>query len=77
MVFSWKAAKANAIEIKVRRAITMADSGQNSDFKIQHPDWVRDAQAKNYTHLKKVVKESVERYQAQAQARRDKRARKN
>ncbi len=74
MGFSWKQAKIDAVDVKIRRAITMANAASNPDFKMQHPDWVRDAQNKNYTNLKKVVKEKCEKYQQKAQARRDKRS---
>ncbi len=75
--FSHTAIKKQAINIKIRRAMTMAKAGSNSDFKILHPDWVRDAQNDNYTNLKKMVKEDMEKRQKQAQDRRDKRSGKN
>ncbi len=74
MTFSWKQAKLDAIAIKIRRARTMAINASNPEFKLQHPDWIRDAQSKNFTLLDKKVKEATEKYQALAQARRDKRA---
>ncbi len=55
----------------------MANSATNPTFKLEHPDWIRDAQKKDYTLLKKVVKEQVEKAQALAQLRRDKRSGKN
>ncbi len=72
--FSWKQAKIEAVDLKIERAITMANSATNSDFKILHPDWVRDAQKKDYTLLKKQVREKIEKYQNKAQQRRDKRS---
>ncbi len=74
MAFSWKQDKINTINKKIERAITQAKAGSNPDFKLQHPDWVRDAQNKDFTNLKKVVKEQTEKYQLKAQQRRDKRA---
>jgi len=72
--FSWKAENEFAIRLKIERAITMANSATNPDFKLQHPDWVRDAQKKDYTLLKKMVTEKELKYQARAKARRDKRS---
>ncbi len=63
MGFSWEQAKINAVAVKIRRAKTMALSGENPDFKLKHPDWVRDAQTKNFTILNKKVKEEAEKYQ--------------
>ncbi len=59
-----------AIETKIRRAITMAKVGTNPDFKLAHPDWVREAQTKNFTALKKQVLELIEKKQATAMKRR-------
>jgi len=71
--FSWKQAKLDAIAIKIRRAKTMAINASNPDFKIKHPDWVRDAQKKDFTMLEKVVKEQMEKKQKKAMDRRVKR----
>ncbi len=71
MSFSpWEIAKANAIKTEIRRNHTMAKNKCNPDFNKQHPDWVRDAQNKNYTLLTKMVKENVEKFQKAAIARR-------
>jgi len=75
--FSWKKAKLDAIATKIRRAKTMAIAGNNPDIKLSHPDWVRDAQSKNFTQLVKEVKEKVEKFQQTAMNRRDKRSGKN
>ncbi len=56
--FSWKTEKEKAIEHKIRRAITMAKGG-NPDYAIQHPDEVRDAQNKQFTSLRKRVREQT------------------
>ncbi len=72
--YSHKQMKIDAIAMKIRRAKTMAINANNPDFKLQHPDWVRDAQKKDFTLLTKVVKEKEEKYQQLAQARRDKRS---
>ncbi len=75
--FSWKAMKEEAIKIKIRRAITMASKKDvNPDFAILHPDWVREAQKKNFTDLTAKIKQAVEKDQERAQARRDKLVRK-
>ncbi len=63
MGFSWEVAKKNAIDTKIRRAKTLAIVGSNPDFKLQHPDWVRDAQSKNFTMLIKKVREETEKKQ--------------
>jgi len=71
--FSYKRMKEIAIEIKIRRAMTMAKQATpNTDFKIRHPDWVRDAQNNNYINLKKVVREEIEKKQQIALDRRAK-----
>jgi len=49
----------------------------NPDFKIQHPDWVSQAQNQNYTDLKAKIKTLIEKQQQRAQARRLKVARKS
>ncbi len=72
--FSWKQMKIEAVDMKIRRAITQSNSATNPEFKKDHPDWVRDAQKKDYTLLKTKVKEKALKYQLFAQARRDKRA---
>ncbi len=77
MSFSWKQMKKDAIEHKLKRAIIMAKSGSNPDFKIAHPDWVRDAQKNDFVNLKKVITEKVQKQQDYAIAKRDKRAGKN
>ncbi len=70
MGFSWIKAKENAIAVKVRRAKTMAHGNINPDFDKAHPDWVRDAQNKNYSSLTKIVTENAKRFQDIAYQRR-------
>jgi len=77
MGFSWKQAKLDAIATEIRRNKTMAINGNNPDFKLKHPDWVRDAQQKNYTQMEKITKEYMQLKQKQAQSRRDKLVGKN
>ncbi len=73
MGFSWEKMKKEAVDIKIRRAITMASKKNvNPDFAIAHPDWVREAQKQNYTDLKVKIKQSVEKEQQRAMARRNK-----
>jgi len=75
--FSWKDMKERAIQVKIERAMTMAKKKDvNPDFKLQHPDWVSQAQNNNFTDLKKKVRQMVENQQAIAMARRTKVARK-
>lgn len=68
----WTELKKNAIDKKIERAILMAKAGVNKDFAIQHPDWIKQAQTKNFTDLRIKVKQAVEKSQEIAKARRDK-----
>ncbi len=70
MAFSWEKLKERAIEKKISRAITMAKVGTNNDFRILHPDWIREAQNKQFSNLKKQVRDAVEKQQAVYMARR-------
>ncbi len=75
--FSWKQAKKDAIEIKIRRAITqVSGDNPNQDIAIKNPNWVSKAQQKDYTDLKKSVTQLIEKQQERAMARRLKVARK-
>ncbi len=62
--FSREQSKLNAIKIKQNYARTQAKLG-GADMKMNHPAWVRDAQAQNpsYTLLNKEVKEACEKKQ--------------
>ncbi len=54
----WDKAKENAIQVKIRRAKTMAKGNINSDFDKDHPDWVSQAQRKpspDYVDLVKKI----------------------
>ncbi len=70
MGFSWIKVKENAIAVKVRRAKTMAKGNINPDFDKAHPDWVRDAQNKNYTSMTKIVSDNAKKFQDIAYKRR-------
>ncbi len=70
MAFSWEKLKERAIEKKISRNITMAKVGTNNDFRIAHPDWIREAQNKQFSNLKKQVRDAVEKQQAVYLARR-------
>ncbi len=72
MAFSWKQAKKDVIVKKIERAITLAKVGTNPDFVIQHADWIRDAQKKDFTVLTKKIGDEVRKRQDQQQARYDK-----
>ncbi len=72
MTFSWDKIKAKAIEHKIRRAKTMARVSNNDDFRIEHPQWIKDAQVKKYTELEIKIRDKVLRYQGKAIKRRDK-----
>ncbi len=71
-MYSHVEAKKSAIKTKIRRAVTMAKAGKNSDFKIAHPDWVRDATKKDFTDLIKKITDKELKYQEFALKRRDK-----
>ncbi len=70
--FSWKKAKANAIQTMVRVNKNKARNGKNGDFKAAHPAWVKDAVNKNYTLLTKSTIEEYEKIQRLAEERRKK-----
>ncbi len=72
MAFSRAKLLERALAIKIDRNITLAKAGNNSDFKLAHPDWVREAQQKNYIMLKKVTTELVQKHQSDALKRRQK-----
>ncbi len=70
MGFSWKQAKIDAIATQIRRAKTMAlKSNPNTDFQLQHPDWIREAQSNNFTQLTKQITEKVKARQKLAEDR--------
>ncbi len=74
--FSWDRMKETAIQLKIERAITMAQKKNvNPDFKIQHPDWVAQAQNNDFIDLKKKVRALIEKQQKTAMDRRFKIAR--
>lgn len=72
MTFSRKADRARALDIKIRRAKTMAKSAKNKDFAIQYPDEVREAQQKNFTKLTKRVTEDYAKFTKNVTDRRNK-----
>ncbi len=60
-----------ALKIKIRRAITMVQGDNpNSDIAVQHPEWVRAAQQKNYLELTKSVTQKFKQYQDRVTKRR-------
>ncbi len=76
-MFSWKDTKKRAVEIEVRRAMTVAKLGVDtvgtkSDLSIIHPEWIRSAEQKNYSDLKLKVTEMIEKKQKKAMERRAK-----
>ncbi len=75
MPFSWEQAKLRAIDVKLRRAKLLAGGGSkaspaNPDFKIKHPDWVRDVNTANISVMNKKVKDEVIKMQETAIVRR-------
>ncbi len=74
MPFSWDQLKKQVVQDKIDRAIIMAKNGTNPDFKILHPDWVRDAQSKNFTDLRIKITKDIEKRQEKAILRRQKNA---
>ncbi len=76
--FSWKKQKEDAVKLKIRRAITMVQGDNpNPDIAIKHPEWIKQANANQYTELTKKVREDTIRYQERAQKRRDRLGGKN
>ncbi len=58
MGFSWKIAKERAIIDEIEYCKTQCrGKTPNTDMKMKHPDWVRDAQTKNWAQLEKQVRE--------------------
>lgn len=57
--FSWKKARNDVLNLRLRQRKILARGGAvvNADFARKHPDWVRDAQNKQYTVLEKVTKD--------------------
>ncbi len=72
MRFSHKQAAINAIATEVRRNKTMAINNNNTTFAIMHPDWIREAQNKNFIQLEKTTKEYMQKSQKLARDRRTK-----
>ena len=70
--FSWDNYKKRMIEHEVEVSIQRAKRGSAEDKRL-HPDWVRDAQKKDFTMLTKQVRESIAKYHADALTRRLKR----
>ncbi len=68
----WDRVKLNAIDVKIRRAKTLANTASNNDFNVAHPDWIRDAQNKNYVTLTKKIKEDIVKQHTKAIDRRKK-----
>ena len=62
MAFSRKQQLEDALKIKIQRAILMSKGQVNSDFDRKHPDWVRDATAKNYVKMVKSITEEHNLY---------------
>ncbi len=77
MPFSWDMAKERTIKKAIDRAIILAggkqsDSLANTDFKILHPDWVSQANKKDFTVLSKTIRENMKKVQDRALERRAK-----
>ncbi len=71
--YSHKQRAEDTIKLKVERAINMVQGDNpNPDVAIQHPEWVRAAQQKNYTELTKYVTEHTKKLQLRARERREK-----
>ncbi len=72
MPFSWDQMKKDTVDIKIARAIAMAKTATNSDFKILHPDWIAESNnpSPKFTDLKLKVKAKVVKFQDRAIQRR-------
>ncbi len=71
MPFSWDAQIKRALEIKIRRAKTMAKN-PNDDFKLKHGDWIVEAKANRYDSLIKRITQDEKNRLAIAMQRRAK-----
>ncbi len=63
MPFSWDLSKKFAVDKKIERAMNMARGKVNSDFDINYPAEVAKAVSKDFTILKKRVRDSVTKLQ--------------
>ncbi len=70
--FNWVDFKKYVIQHEIDRNIILAKAGTNTDFKNLHPDWISQAQNKNFIDLRKKVEASMIKYQENAMARRQK-----
>lgn len=70
--FSWKHEMEKALETEIKINKMWAKNKSNPEFNLLHPDWIRDAQNKNYTQLEKEVTANVMKKQAEAIERRKK-----
>ncbi len=72
MAFSWNEFLKKALQHKINRNISLTRGQKNKDFDKDHPDWIRDATSKNYTQMKKKIKEDFEKHQLNRLERLDK-----
>ncbi len=70
----WDIQIKRGLETKIRNAKLKARGGvkKSKDFALQHPDWVRDAQKKDYTQLVKIITQQEKDRVALAMQRREK-----
>ncbi len=66
----WDKAKASAVKKEIYRNRIQAKLG-HPDMKIEHPDWVRDAQEGKYTVMDTKVKDKILKRQKRAKERQD------
>lgn len=70
--FSWVKLQEKALQVKLRRAKIKSKGQVNSDWDKDHPDFVRDAQQKNYTQLIKKITEKHKLHLEKVTRRREK-----
>ncbi len=72
MTFSWAQQIAKAHKMKQRREHIKA-LNPTKDYKIEHPDWCREASQNKFTMLDKAVKEKLDKHVELALMRRERR----
>lgn len=70
-MFSWKQAKINALNTKLRRAKHQSKNKTNSQYNIDHPNETRAAQQNDFKELEKRLKDDFQRHLDRRQKRRE------
>ncbi len=70
--FSRQKQLVDALETKIKRAKILSRGNINTDWDIAHPDYVRDAEAKNFTKMVKDIKAKHDKHVADHKIRQEK-----